>query len=167
MNKHILTLENEISELEYWISYSDTTNTTVSSASIGWHVAHDLFAIQQICFALQQSDPSKFKNKIDLRKSYILWKGIIPRGKAKVPKSVIPPAYTKESLQVQVEKLREDIDLLNSIDSKKYFDHPMFGHIRSNKAIKFLTIHTEHHLKIIRDIANAEKIENSSTNALK
>jgi hypothetical protein len=38
------------------------------------------------------------------------------------------------------------------MSSDKYFEHPYFGKLRLNKTIKFLEIHTNHHLEIINDI---------------
>ena len=41
---------------------------------------------------------------------------------------------------------------LENISKDHYFEHPFFGKIKRKETIRFLEIHTNHHLKIIDDI---------------
>lgn len=77
----------------------------------------------------------------------------IPRGKAKAPKSVQPKSdYTLESLQEKLLKTRSKIAELQLLSKDHYFQHPGLGNMKLKQMIKFLEIHTRHHLKIIHDI---------------
>jgi hypothetical protein len=82
----------------------------------------------------------------------------IPRGRAKAPKVVQPKAnFNTETLKNHLEKGKTKLAELDTIGDKNYFEHPYFGHLRLKPTIKFLEIHTNHHLKIINDIIEAKK----------
>jgi hypothetical protein len=55
---------------------------------------------------------------------------------------------TQESLK----NTYQAITYLKDCEENQYFMHPFFGQLNKKQTIKFLAIHTEHHLKIIRDI---------------
>jgi hypothetical protein len=77
----------------------------------------------------------------------------IPRGKAQAPKVVIPvEEITVDSLQESLKNTHQAITYLKDCEENQYFMHPFFGQLNKKQTIKFLAIHTEHHLKIIRDI---------------
>ena len=65
---------------------------------------------------------------------------------------VTPKIYDEKTLVEHLELTKSKIQELEIIDSKKYFNHPVFGHLKLSKTIKFFEIHTNHHLKIINDI---------------
>jgi hypothetical protein len=85
-------------------------------------------------------------------KYLIFWTGKIPRGKSKAPKFVIPDAFTAESLQGHIVSCRAKIAELDALSAGHYFRHPYFGDTKKKDVIPFLVLHTEHHVKIIRDI---------------
>jgi hypothetical protein len=77
----------------------------------------------------------------------------IPRGKAKAPKIVAPKAdINKDELQLHLNRTRETIKALELVSKDHFFEHPYFGKLKLKETIRFLEIHTQHHLDIIRDI---------------
>ncbi len=103
--------------------------------------------------ALAKSNKEEYKWKFSLSRIIIMATKRIPRGRAKSPKSVRPQTdIHKESLSLHLKLTRDNLKQLEHLDYGQYFDHPYFGHLKLKQAIRFLEIHTLHHLKIIRDI---------------
>jgi hypothetical protein len=146
-------LDAIVPELATYISKYNESNTTISEATVGWHIEHCLLVIKQITSTVAQSDPALFKSKFNFaRFSYFLIKNF-PRGKAKAPKVVIPTnEITLETLQASLSNTYQAIAYLKDCQENQYFMHPFFGHLNKKQTIKFLAIHTKHHLKIIKDI---------------
>jgi hypothetical protein len=150
-------LNKLVAFLEEKIPLMDKVNTTISAATVGWHIQHSLLVINSIINGLKQSDPNTYQWKFNLSRTLIWTIGKIPRGKGKAPKVVQPQAeITKELLLEHVEKAKSSVALLHSIQKNQYFLHPYFGHLNLKPTIKFLKIHTKHHLDIINDIAKAK-----------
>jgi hypothetical protein len=77
----------------------------------------------------------------------------IPRGKAQAPKVVIPSEeITVDSLKESLKNTYQAIAYLKDCQENQYFMHPFFGQLNKKQTIQFLAIHTQHHLKIVRDI---------------
>ena len=76
----------------------------------------------------------------------------LPRGRVKAVQAVIPEDYNEKSLREHLKATKLKVEELKTIDSNKYFNHPVFGNLKLTKTIKFLDIHTKHHLDIINDI---------------
>jgi hypothetical protein len=78
---------------------------------------------------------------------------MLPRGKVTAPESVSPQGtITINTLQTHYDEALATVEKLPALAEKKHFNHPILGTMNRDETIKFLTIHTEHHLKIIRDI---------------
>ena len=109
--------------------------------------------IKQITATVAQSDPKLYKSKFNMSRFFVFLSKTIPRGKAKAPKVVIPTnEITLEALQESLANTYGAITYLKDCEENQYFMHPFFGQLNKKQTIKFLAIHTEHHLKIIRDI---------------
>ncbi len=146
-------LSKLIKSLEEKIPMMDAANTQISSAKVGWHIQHSLLVVNSIINGLKQSDPNTYQWKFNLNKTLIFTLGKIPRGKGKAPKVVQPKEeITKDTLLESVEKANISVAELNHVQKNQYFLHPYFGHLNLKPTIKFLKIHTKHHLKIINDI---------------
>ena len=79
--------------------------------------------------------------------------GYIPRGKGKAPKQVAPKEeFTTEQLKPLLSTAKSNVDGLSTLDKIVNFNHPYFGVLNKKQTVKFLGIHTHHHLKIIKDI---------------
>ena len=129
---------------------------TVSKSSVGWQIEHSLKTIDLIITACKKSDPSTYQWKFKLNRFLILdVLQKIPRGKAKAPKVVQPEGYiSKESLQMHLEKVYQNLENWEALHENCYFFHPYFGNLNKKATEKFLALHTKHHLKIIEDICN-------------
>ena len=148
INKIAIQLREMQALTEQW----ETTNPAISSSSVGWHLLHNLQVINGVVATLAASNPSDYAPKHTFRKWYILLTKKIPRGKARAPKAVIPESISKDDLEAALD--RASLSVLNLLNQQpnQFFQHPLFGHLSTKLATRFLWIHTEHHLKIVRDI---------------
>ncbi len=147
------SLDILLNELEAHLSNHEAMNLQVSQSTVGWQIEHSLLTINGIVGAVQKSNPKDYKWKFSLMKIIILATKKIPRGKAKAPIIVVPKAdITFADLQQHLAKARETIKGLETVSKDQFFDHPYFGNLKKKQTIRFLEIHTNHHLKIIRDI---------------
>jgi hypothetical protein len=149
MNK-ILPL---IDLLESKISNYKKVNTAISASSVGWHVEHTLLVLINVTESIKNSKPEEFKANFNFVRTIVFTLNKIPRGKGKAPKSVQPKAEgTLDALKGNILLTKEKVKELYTLDKDKHFAHPYFGNVGLNGCIKFLAIHTSHHLKIIEDI---------------
>ena len=147
-------LNKQLEELKYFIDLGDLKNTDVSKAGTYWHIDHSLNVIKAIIQALEESDPKNYKPKFSILKWVIMTFKTMPRGKGKAPKQTFGAnQVTKQNLLQKHASTVADVAKITSIAEDKIFKHPLFGWMKKKDTIKFITIHTHHHIKIIRDIA--------------
>jgi Protein of unknown function (DUF1569) len=145
-------LKAYIKELEQYVANAETTNISISTGSVGWHVEHSFLVIIKIISAVINSDATQFNQRFNFVRSIIFFTKKMPRGKAKAPKGVQAQGATIIELQQMLIKTIEKIAALENATTKQYFQHPYFGNLNKKQTIRFLEIHTNHHLKIIKDI---------------
>jgi hypothetical protein len=151
-------LQAQLQEIKEYIPHKEKVIPDVSSASVGWHLSHSLQVINNIFDSLKNSDPEEFKRQFSFWKTAVFLTRKIPRGRARSPKVVLPPENIEANfIQEQLTAAQANILLINNFPKKAHFKHPFFNHLNRNETKKFLEIHTEHHLKIIRDILAKEK----------
>lgn len=149
----IKNLEKQLKQLLKYIEASDKENREISAASIYWHIEHCLKVVSGVIIMLEQSSPNDFKPKFSIPKVFILATGVIPRGKGRAPKQTIPENLsTKVTLIAIHEQVRLQLLRLHDISSTSCFNHPVFGWLNKKQTVRFIGIHTNHHLKIIKDI---------------
>jgi hypothetical protein len=140
-------------ELANYIPNFNQSNKSISEVTVGWHIEHCLLVIKQITSTVAQSEPKLYKSKFNMSRFFVFLSKTIPRGKAQAPKVVIPTEeITLDSLKASLANTYQAITYLKDCEEHQYFMHPFFGQLNKKQTIKFLAIHTEHHLKIIRDI---------------
>lgn len=146
-------LEAILCKMEQHIEAADQLNPSVSSATVGWHIAHSLIAVNTIVTDLQQSDPAKYQYQFNLNRLIVMTMGKIPRGRGRAPEIVKPKKnYTQADLVALLNSTRDAVQTLASLQPNHYFDHPYFYKLNLKPTIKFLAIHSNHHLQIIADI---------------
>jgi hypothetical protein len=148
-----MLFEKQLSELESYIPQLEKTNSKITHSNVGWQIDHSLRVIRGIAKQLEDSKPSEFKSTFSFTKFFIMTTKHIPRGKAKAPKAVQNEnQITEESIREFLEKTKMQIAKIENLDKNSHFPHPIFKHMNKKEAIRFIGIHTEHHLKIIRDM---------------
>ena len=143
----------QLAELSTFIPRSEEENLTISNANIGWQIDHSLRVANQVIAALVRSNPEEYKPSFNWRKHFVFFTQRIPRGKVNAPAGILPTEeITKSSLNLSVEQARANVQLLEQMPPNHFFTHPFFGQVNVRETKVFIQIHTEHHLKIIRDI---------------
>ena len=148
-------LDRIVKEIENNIEFHENVNKSVSQVSVGWQLEHMMLVIANVVAALEKSNRVDYKLKYKAIRFFIMATGKIPRGKGRAPKGVTPveeTARTIENLNDQLEKVRMSVLKLAKLDKHNFFTHPYFGNMKRDAAIKFLRIHSNHHLKIVHDI---------------
>ena len=149
MNK----LNNLLNELEAQIANYSKLNQTISEGNVGWHIVHSCLVINSVCGAVLKSDPSKFIKKFSFKAFLVLLLKSFPRGKAKAPSFTMPSEeLSTASILKRIQSSRASIEALAKAGKNQYFTHPIFGDLNTGQTFKFLGVHTNHHLKIIKDI---------------
>jgi hypothetical protein len=144
-----------LDELASHIADMEKRNERISASTVGWQIEHSLMTIRFVTKGLLASDPSLFSRSFNFTKIFILFTGKMPRGKAKAPKYVLPDEFNEETLQKHILKTKEALAELTLAQPNQFVEHPYFGKINKKETIRFLGIHTFHHIKIIRDILAA------------
>ena len=146
-------LNQLLSGIEANIQFKDKENLSISKSTVGWQLDHSLKVIIKVSEWTAQSNPQDHKRNFNFMRLIMFTLGYIPRGKGKAPKYVVPPeVITTEDLNNQLEIAKNQISILNDLPQGVYFKHFIFGMLSKKQTLRFLEIHTKHHLKIVRDI---------------
>ena len=145
-------LNQLLAEFEQFIPLQHKTNDLISKSSVGWQIEHVLLTINKISEAVKKSDPTKYKWQFKLPRLLVFSMNKIPRGRAKAPSIVTPETFDELSLKQHLSNTLISLQELETLNQKNYFQHPFFGNLKLKQTIKFLEIHTQHHLSIIKDI---------------
>lgn len=150
-------LDEQFSQIEDYIAQRDSLNPKVSKVDVAWHLDHMLKTINVICASLEASNPDEYQSNFNFTRAVIYVWGDFPRGVAKSPRVVRPPdVILTEDLYRQLEMAKENLKAIQTLDANAHFEHPYFSILDKKQSIRFLKIHTRHHLKIVRDIVKKQ-----------
>lgn len=146
-------LAKEFIEIEKLFEKRDFSNYEVSEANVAWHLDHMLKTINQVSKKLIDSDPNTFRTNFSPQRTFVHTSGIIPRGAAESPQNVRPPEVVLlDSLESQLKLAKINLKKIADLNEKANLKHPVFKQLDRDQTRRFLDVHTNHHLKIIRDI---------------
>ena len=153
LKKHPEILIPLVKELESYIAVKDKRNDAVSKSDIAWQIDHSLKVINLVSKSFMNSKPELYKSNFNKWRLLLFTLGYIPRGKAKAPKIVKPPEIIlTEDLNSQFQLAYKNIESLKFANNNAHFTHFVFGVLNKKRTLRFLQLHTTHHLKIIRAI---------------
>ncbi|WP_341215639.1 DUF1569 domain-containing protein [uncultured Wocania sp.] len=156
VNRKIKILNELLSEIEKNILFKDKKSDLISTSNIGWQLDHSLKVFNAVCEWTIKSNPKKYERKFNFWRAVLFPIGYIPRGKVKAPKIVQPPnVILDEDLHAQLQTAKNHIDALEVLPKTAYFKHFIFGELSKKQTLRFLEMHTKHHLKIVSDILKA------------
>ncbi|MFP4844829.1 DUF1569 domain-containing protein [Winogradskyella sp. PE311] len=142
-----------LKKIENTIQYRDRINPEISQVDVAWQLDHILKVINGVTQTLENSNPEDYKNSINAMRVLSLTTNYIPRGKAQSPDRVKPPEIIlTEDIYKQLEEAKVNISKLSKLDENSNFEHFVFGQMNKAQTIRFIEVHTNHHLKIIGDI---------------
>lgn len=147
-------LLSRVDELASYFHQLENVNESVSKAPVGWHVGHSFKVINSVFRSLEISEVENYRWKFSFNKFWFCFvTKKFPRGKARSPKSLLPGNHiVLNELEEQLELAKKYIQDSDGIPFNANVKHPYFGQLSKKESLAFLQIHTEHHLKIIRDI---------------
>ncbi|NMH86971.1 DinB family protein [Flavivirga algicola] len=152
-DKKTTVLNDLLSQIEQKIPLKDKSNPTISKANVGWQLDHTLKVINRVCESLKRSNPNDYKKDFNVMRRVLLTLCYIPRGRVKAPKIVRSPDMVSiAQLQDQLNEARIQVNSIESLDKNAHFKHFIFGTLPKAKTLRFLEMHTKHHLKIVKDI---------------
>lgn len=146
-------IENQLQKIESLLSKIDVTNDSVSKASVGWHLEHLLLILNSSLKGLTLTDPKDYKPHSSLKKFVFLNFGLIPRGKIRAPKQFFPLEIpTQDSILKLINLAKERLEAIKNLPEKSFITHPFLGDFDRKTTLRFLWLHSNHHLKIVDDI---------------
>ena len=152
-------MNERLEEMEVYFDYRDASNSTISEVDVAWQLDHSLKVINNIIKSLIASDPRAYQINFNISRTLVFTRGDFPRGVAQAPESVIPSDdITDQELKDQLQLAREQLASMAELDPRASYNHAVFGLLDRNETARLLVVHTDHHLKIIRDILEAEQI---------
>lgn len=146
-------LNSLLDKLEAKIENYSKFNQAISEGNVGWHIVHSCLVISSVCNVVSKSNPTTYIKRFSFKAFMVLLLNSFPRGKAKAPSFTVPSEeLNPASILKSIQSARTNLVLLAKADKNQYFTHPIFGDLNTEQTFKFLAVHTNHHLKIIKDI---------------
>ena len=128
----------------------------VSAWTVGQQIQHVILATDTVIAQMESPKPQPYRYQFSIPRLFCFTLGTIPRGKGKAPQDMIPSAPpTLEQLTAGLERGPQFQQRYDALPLTAWWTHPVFGRLNKRKNNRLITVHNNHHLKIIRDIVSA------------
>ncbi|MFM7544515.1 MAG: DUF1569 domain-containing protein [Ignavibacteria bacterium] len=145
-------LRKRIAELSSYCAHADAINTHVSAVNVSWHIQHSLLVLHKSIQALLLSKPEMYKPEFNLPRFILFYLKWFPRGKGKASERVQPKSTENIDYDALFEKAEQQLQRLEEALPNQCMPHPVFGILNTKQTITMLSLHTLHHIRIIKDI---------------
>jgi hypothetical protein len=145
------SLQDEVDEV---LSRNDILNPAVSAWSTHQHIEHVFKVNLLVLEKIKNNDPDHNRMPRTFTGMLVLVLGFIPRGRGEAPSSVLPEGISQADIMDAGSRIRELLIQIKDTETENRFimNHPYFGGLTSREWLRFLVIHTRHHLEIIREM---------------
>ncbi len=142
----------------------DLRSAGVSAWSVAQHLDH-LAQANRLCAdaiaRILESPPSGPEPGLTLAGRAVLLTGWIPRGRGVAPAATTPSAASPSETRSRLNDAHAAVtaigERLGDVDGARgRLGHPALGGFTALQWLRFIAIHTRHHLMIIKDIQRAE-----------
>ncbi len=151
-------IKAQIDELRGLIPQRDAAAADVSGWSVGMHVHHCGLTMSAITGTLIACDDNVPARSLGPGAALILRMGKLPRGVAQAPDVAMPSRdASARVLQETLDKSEARLDRLPPVDDRCRFRHFALGVLAKRDAVRFMSVHNAHHLKIVADILDGAR----------
>ncbi|MDA0752462.1 MAG: DUF1569 domain-containing protein [Bacteroidetes bacterium] len=151
--QHLLERLNQVAE---FLPHASLRNEHISRWSIGQQAEHVIRATSAFTVQIlrnRKPDGSGVQKPITAQ---LLAHGMIPRGVADAPEATLPQLSTSpEELETLLLKARKRVSRLVEVHPESVANHPYLGEMDRDEIFRFMVIHLDHHLAIMREIQSA------------
>lgn len=148
-------LQVSLAALQSFYTLADKRSERVSQADVGWHIEHSFLVIIRMVEFVSHSDPFEYQWQFNFKRTLIFLLNKFPRGKGEAPEAVKPHPTDRKNLEQLYTQVEAAMEKLKRATPNQYYLHSVFGKLNKSAVHKLLSIHTRHHLSIIRDIISA------------
>ena len=146
-------LLERLDRVSAFLGFSGVTVADISEWSIGQHAEHVVRATSALTILVMRNRASEGSNESGAMKVALLNQGFIPRGVAQAPEGTLPAEETDiDALNQLILKTSNRIRRLAEVGPDAAAIHPYLGEMKRDEAIRFMEIHLDHHLQIMREI---------------
>ena len=151
----------QLQQLQDFCKRAEVHNPAISTWSVGQHLEHLILAAMHVHGLLEQERTSATagRERLTLIGRIVFLTGRIKRGVGKSPQHVTPAPQARDRgwLEERIRALSADYARQDQIvalveKSTSVYRHPYFGELNLARWLRFMVIHQDHHLRILRDI---------------
>jgi len=156
-------IETELGAVSSVIGLGDAALALRAPEVSAWSVAEQvdhLVKVNQSIFSHLLTRTPASGPRISLAGRLVLLTGHFPRGRGESPRKLRGQQASAVELAAAHEKSRDTFRILAAepeplLDPSAVLPHKMFGALTAAQALRFVPIHTRHHLRIVADIRAA------------
>ena len=119
------------------------------------HLDHTIKVASGLLHVLNKEEIPRLPRGISVIGRLVLLIGWIPRGRGRSPERMLPAPATVDELQQRLTEMDAQIERVANrtaaVPAFPIVRHPVFGGLTYAQALRFIAIHTHHHLKILDD----------------
>jgi hypothetical protein len=158
----IATLAHQLDRVAALLAEDPDSTPLRASKVSGWSVAEQVDHLLKIVLVQlgRMAERRQSRRGINFAGRVVLGIGRIPRGIGRSPDAVRGEPKSRDELRAALAAARERLQGIAADgalcgDPRPLVGHPYFGGLTPREALRFLSIHTDHHLRIVERIRRA------------